>query len=272
MKINKENFLPNLFLGENIGQPFWEWENLKFDDGVGRQCFVGELPTKSADFVSYHCGQDLETQQYGIINSNYQIILPFEYTLIKPKNPYFNQSYIKKDTYYFYIWKGNNIGLLIIEGNIIRELIPPIYTKIEQTEHINYYECRTQKHSNLYNLLEEKFLFGDKEYNKITDTPFSLSMFNLYIDSKCILYDYKKQEIVINDLQDIYFINSLGDSLQHKLYSLNETQLRQYNLETYQEEALEIAQGYSIKSKIGGINACPIPQKYKKIIIENYLK
>lgn len=272
MKIKKNNFLPNLFLGENIGQPFWKWENLRFDNREGRQCFEGELPPKSIDFISYHCGQNLQTKKYGIINSNYDIVLPFEYTAINPKNPYFNQSYIKKDTYYFYIWDKKNTGLVKVENNTITELLQPIYSKIEQTEHINYYECKIRKNSNLYSLLEEKFLFENGKYNKIDDTPFSLSMFNLYTESKCIVYDYNKNAIVINELQDVYFVNSLGPSFQNKLYGLNGTKLTQYNLDTFQQEKLEIGNNVMKSFRINCVNQCPMSRKYKNTIIENYLK
>lgn len=272
MKIEKENFLPNLFLGESIGQPFWEWENLKFDDREGRQVYVGELSSKSADFISYHSGENLQTKKYGIINSNYDIVLPFEYTAIKPKNPYFNQSYIKKDTYYFYIWDKKNTGLVKVENNTLTELLPPIYSKIEQTEHINFYECKIRNTSNLYHLLEEKFLFENGKYSKIDDTPFSSSMFNLYSESKCIIYDYNKNEIVIDQWQDIYFVNSLGSSLERKLYGLNGEKLTQYNLETFQPEELEIENGIGKSFRISCINQCLIARKYKNIIIQNYFK
>lgn len=271
MKISKEIFLPNLFLGECIGEPFWNWENLKFDDNVGRNVYVGEVSSKSVNFISYHCGENLETKKFGIINSNYEIVLPFEYTHIKPKNPYFDRNFIKKNTYYFYIWKKKSVGLLKIENTIIKELLPSVYKKIEQTEHINYYECVTKEYSNLYNLLEEKFLFEEGKYSKIDPTPFSSSLFNLYTQSKCKLYNYVRQQVVIEDLQDIYFVNSLT-TCNHKLYELNGTKLTQYNLETFQKEELEVEKGYMTNFIISRIKACPMPNKYKNIVIENYLK
>jgi hypothetical protein len=187
-------------------------------------------------------------------------------------NPYFARDYIKKDTYYFRIRKGKNLGLVKVENNVLAELLPPVYIKIEQTAHIDYHECRIKNYSNLYSLPEEKFLFENGRYSSIEPTPFSATMFNLYTGSQCCVYDYRKGAIIVNDLQDIYFVNALGRSFQNKLYALNGTKLTQYNLDTLQQEALEIETKLMKTFRINGIKQTPMPGKYKKIIIEHYLK